>query len=316
MENSVFDPTGQGNLPLSGQKPARIVPNAIQVVFEPRELWEKEGGGMLKAISGDRELGYLEFHNWHSYGGLSATEAVIDFIRVEPQFRGWGIGQRLYLALRDYLRQNHPSVIKISGQVHTSEALNSRVQALGKPSKLRGISDEYPLTQIGVQQAAQAMPPMYEDGDGELQTHSDFAYMEHPVKRRMNFPKDQAAEQAVALAQIADAEGNVRAADALDNALVRVAQAQGQVSAAQQISHLYNIINQLNRHYSTQFQIIARQLRQLHGGGHMSNQDQESGGGVLPKPKNDSNFPQMNIAPGAQVSLDAQNAEAVTVNTV
>lgn len=132
----------------------------------------------------------------------------------------------------------------------------------------------------------------------------------------MNFSKDQAVEQAVVLAQIADAEGNARAADALDNALVRVAQAQGQVSAAQQISHLYNIINQLNRHYSTQFQIIARQLRQLHGGGHMSNQDQESGGGVLPEPKNDLNSRQMNIAPGAQVSLDAQNAEAVTVNTV
>jgi hypothetical protein len=120
-------------------------------------------------------------------------------------------------------------------------------------------------------------------------------------------------DAALEAARDADAAGRTAQADALDRALIRVAQAQqGQpASVAEQIEHLYSLIKTLNDHYSQQFKVVSRQLLQIKNG-----KPGDTGGPAQPDGELDPYNPQLNIAPGAQVTMDAQNAATVNVNTV
>ena len=140
----------------------------------------------------------------------------------------------------------------------------------------------------------------------------------HIMKKNLNFRASNGlVEKAVTLACLADSDGCVKTADTIDRALTRLAQGHGQTGRSQQTDQLYAIIKQLNTHYSAQFKIVAMQLQQIRAraNGHPGTESSgEAEGGK--NPQADPNFPQLNIAPGAQMALDAQNADTITVNTI
>lgn len=133
----VFDPAGQGIM-MEEEIPRRFDTSQIRFDYGEVNQRDYDSDGKIIARAGSRELGYIDF-------SLDARDekpfAYIHMVEVDPEYRRWGIGEILYQELVRFIRKNYKWIRGIRGNVHSREALQTRLQVLGQPSSIKGPED-------------------------------------------------------------------------------------------------------------------------------------------------------------------------------
>ena len=168
----MFDPSDFGPLAPMPEPTYRCVkkpeyPNAD--AYSAHKYWR------LEMRSGGKLAGYASI----SIPYNDSSTAEIEMFRIEPEFRGKGIGLRLYQRLFAYLRRNYPRVQTITGKVTSRGIAKLRQRALNtKP--------EYAWGGTGNRAPSKALRSLPskspEDADGNI--NGPYVYMDQPLRRR------------------------------------------------------------------------------------------------------------------------------------
>jgi predicted GNAT family acetyltransferase len=119
ITSAVFDPEFNTNL--------------IDFDYSEVERADKDSYGRIKAIYNNTEIGFIDFET-----NESKNTVRIDLIEVPKQFRNSGVGQSLYRELLNHIKNNHPSVDTVKGDIESREAFLARNKAYGQPELMQG----------------------------------------------------------------------------------------------------------------------------------------------------------------------------------